>query len=721
MRPQTAEPDYAGSLNAPRSAPLRGLALIAARAAWVSVVALALVLFVFAVPAEFGYLQTACAGCDGPRLTVEGAQKLKDLGLSIGFYAGYNLALEIGFAAASSAVAGVIFWRRSDDSVALLGALAVLVWGITFPNATLALAESNPVWELPTALLGFLGLVSFTLFFYMFPDGRFVPRWTRWLALALASLVAPSYVFPDSPASISTWPAALQLPFYLVWMGSLVAVQIYRYRSVSPPAERRQTRWVVFGFTAAIFGFLAAISVYPFLSQPGPLAYLIGNTGIYLSMLMIPLSIGVAILRYRLFGIDLIINRALVYGALTACVVGIYVLVVGYLGELFRTDGNLLVSLVATGVVAVLFAPLRYRLQRIVNRLMYGERDDPYAVLSRLGERLEATLAPGAMLPAVVDTVAETLNLPYAAIEIERDGLFETVASAGEPAKAPVYLTLVYGGETVGRLVLGKRAGEEDFASTDRRLLGDLARQAGVAVHAALLADEAVRLSADLQRSRERLVNAREEERRRLRRDLHDGLGPQLASLTMKAEAARDLVTVDSDRAESLLEDLMGQAQDAVADVRRLVYALRPPALDALGLVGAIRSHASQYNNGGLRVEIEAPEGDSLPPLPAAVEVAAYRIALEAMNNAARHAGARNCEIRLSLDEEPDLLILEVSDDGRGIGEDRKPGVGLTSMRERAEELGGSCVVEHLPSGGTRVGARLPTAQDITETTLQET
>lgn len=571
MRPQTAKPDYAGSPNAPRSAPLRGALLFVAQGAWVSVAALALALFVLAVPAEFEYLQTTCGECDGPRLTLEGARKLENLGLSIGFYAMYVLALEVGFAAVSFAVASAIFWRKSDDAMALLGALAVLAWGITFPNTTVALAESYPASELPVTLLGFLGLVVFTLFFYVFPDGRFAPLWTRWLALALIALVTPSYFFPDSPAGIGTWPVVLQLLFYLVWMGSLVAVQVYRYRSVSVAPERQQTKWVVFGFAAAIFGFLAVISVYPFLSNPGPLAYLAGNTSIYLSMLMISLSIGIAVLRYRLWDIDIIINRTLVYGALTACVVGIYVLVVGYLGTLFRTGGNLAISLIATGVVAVFFAPLRERLQRAVNRLMYGERDDPYAVVSRLGRRLEATLAPEAVLPTIVETVKEALKLPYAAIALKKgDETTGISASAGDAVADPLCLPLFYRNEPVGELLLGARLGEERFSAADRRLLEDLARQAGVAAHA-------VRLTADLQRSRERLVTSREEERRRLRRDLHDGLGAQLAGLNVQAGVLRRLIPHDPEAADELVVELREELRAAIGDIRRLVYDLPPP------------------------------------------------------------------------------------------------------------------------------------------------
>jgi signal transduction histidine kinase len=704
MKPRSAQPVFTEGSNVPPPALRRGLPLVTARVAWVSVVALALAVFAFAVPAELEYLQTTCAECDGPRLTTESAQQLDELGLSIGFYATYVLALEVGFAAVSFAVAALIFWRRSDDRMALLGALAILVWGITFPNTTLALAESYPAAELPAALLGLLGLAAFTLFFYIFPDGRFVPRWTGWLALALISLATPSYFFPDSSVSIGKWPPVLQILFYVVWMGSLVAVQVYRYRNVSGPAERQQTKWVVSGFAAAVAGFLAAISVYPFLSQPGPLAYLAGNTGIYLSMLMIPLSMSVAVLRYRLFDIDLIINRTLVYGALTACVVGVYVLVVGYLGAVFRTGGNPFFSLIATGIVAVLFAPLRQKLQRAVNRLMYGERDDPYAVVSRLGRRLEATLAPEAVLPTIVETVKEALKLPYAAIALKKGAEVTGVAAAaGEPVAEPLRLPLLYRNEPVGELLLAPRIGEGGFSAVDRRLLEDLSRQAGVAAHA-------VRLTNDLQSSRERLVATREEERRRLRRDLHDGLGAQLAGLNIQAGVLRRLIKHDPEAADNLVVELREELRFAIADIRRLVHDLRPPALDELGIVGAVRRLAERYGaeDADLRISVAVPEES--PPWPAAVEVAVYRIVQEALTNVVRHARARECVVRLAVTNEE--VSLEVTDDGTGLSEGRPAGVGLLSMRERAAELGGECAVEPVPEGGTRVLVRLPLSRE---------
>jgi signal transduction histidine kinase len=722
-RPSTSDP------GRPRvsGSHLRGRSLFFVRVVWVGIAALTLAVFAAAIPAEFSQFHTACApaGCANRQLSQEDFRTLQGIGLSPGFYAAYTVAIDFIFATVYVAVAALVFWRRPDDRMAQLVSLALLTFGLaTFPDTMSVLAAQSSIWRVPVAFLQSLGAITFGLFLYLFPDGRFLPSWTRWVALAWLVWQLPKHWFPEwIDSNSAVWTIWLALAVWSIALGTIVYSQLYRYRFVSNSVQRQQIKWVVFGISAALAGFLGTnLTLVAFFPEPASagalLAHLAGHLVIVGGLLLIPLSIGVAILRYRLFDIDLVINRALVYGALTASVVGLYVVLVGGIGVVLQVQGNLLVSILAAGLVAVLFQPLRERLQRGVNHLMYGERDDPYAVLSRLGTRIESTLSPEAVLPAAVRTVSEALKLPYAAVESKRDGRFETVASTGKPVDDPLRLPLVYGGETVGRMVLGMRAGEEDFSSTDRRLLEDLTHHIGAAVHAASLTEEAVRLSIDLQRSRERLVSAREEERRRLRRDLHDGLGPQLASQTMTAEAARDLIPSDPERAAALLGDLIEQAQAAVADVRRLVYALRPPALDALGLLGALRSHATHADHGGLRISIE--EQERLPPLPAAVEVAAYRIILEAINNVVLHAEARTCEVRLSLDEEPGMLTLEVSDDGHGIAEDSKPGVGLSSMRERAEELGGSCVVEPISSGGTRVRARLPRARDTGEIGLRE-
>jgi signal transduction histidine kinase len=290
---------------------------------------------------------------------------------------------------------------------------------------------------------------------------------------------------------------------------------------------------------------------------------------------------------------------------------------------------------------------------------------------------------------------------------------YRTAAAYGSPGAEPEALPLVYQREEIGRLVIAPRAPGERLSEADRRLLEDLARQTEVAVHA-------VRLTSDLQSSRERLVSTREEERRRLRRDLHDGLGPTLASFALKLDAARKLVRSKPEDTEALLSRLKDQTQETVSDVRRLVYGLRPPALDDLGLVGAIRQQAESHSfvahegfSGDTRGEdepvffsIEAPE--DWPSLPAAVEVAAYRIIQEALTNVARHAHATSCHVRISVDRARSVLELVVTDDGVGMPEGRRAGVGLSSMRERAEELGGTCDVNPNPDGGTRVLARLP-------------
>ncbi|HET7271890.1 MAG TPA: histidine kinase [Rubrobacter sp.] len=671
-------------------------------------------LFVAGIPAEFALLRISCPTsiCTTGQLSPAGLRALRDLDLSPGSFAAYTVAMDILFAAVCGSVAALIFWRKSDDRMGLFASLALLTFGTaTFGFTMAALAARHPTWEIPVALLHFLGAASFGLFLYLFPDGRFVSRWAQWVALAWIAWQLAEHLFPSWSSDPNAWQVGAETVVWLGALGTAIYSQIYRYRRASNSVQRQQIKWVVFGISAALAVFigiqlaLGASGADAPTSAGALVAYLTWYTLLsYLAVLLIPVSIGIAVLRHHLFDIDVIINRTLVYGALTASVVGIYVLVVGGLGTLLQSRGNFLVSMLAAGLVAVLFAPLRTRLQRSVNHLLYGERDEPYTVLSRLGQRLESTLAPDAVLPTVVRTVAEALNLPYVAVELERDGEFEIAATSGDSVGDPIRLPLVYGGETVGRLVLEPRAGDESFSPSDRRLLEDLSHQISVAAHAVRITDEAVRLSAALQRSRERLVKTREEERRRLRRDLHDGLGPTLGSLPMKLDVAGDLLERDPIAARELLDGLKRQAQSAVADIRMLVHELRPPALDELGLVGAIRETAAQYAQNGLRVSVHANE--ELSSLPAAVEVAAYRIVQEALTNVAHHAAAGECSVTLKLGAS--ALDLEIQDDGRGLSPRRGQGVGLYSMSERAEELGGNCIVESPPQTGTRVRATLP-------------
>jgi len=633
---------------------------------------------------------------------------LANLGLSPEFFAAYGIALELIFALVFVGVAALIFWQKSSDRPALFAASTLLLFGTaTQTYAMQTLVATHSFWRLPVDSLHFLGSASFSLFLYLFPDGRFVPRWTRWVALVWIAWLLPRYWFPDwPPTGSNTW---LALPNLVVWLGALGAAvysQVYRFRRVSDRVQRQQTKWVVFGIAIGLTLFIT-VNIVVFATAPLPASagdittLMAGAALMNGALLLIPLSIGIAILRYHLFDIDVLINRTLVYGALIVIVTGLYIILVGMVGVLFQSVGNSFLVILATGLIAVLFQPLRQSLQRGINHFMYGERDDPYAVLSRLSQRLEATLAPEAVLPTIVETIAQSLKLPYTGITLNQDGEFRIAAEFGRSQGEPISLPLIYQGEPVGELILAPRGRGDVFTPAERRLLDDLARQAGIAVHA-------VRLTTDLQRSRERLVTAREEERRRLRRDLHDGLGPQLASLTLKLETARNRL-IDDPLADSLLADLAKRTQDATADIRRLVYGLRPPTLDELGLVSALREGAGQYSQQGLngvRITIDAPE--NLPPLPAAVEVAVYRITQEALTNVVRHAEAQICNVSITLDEQTGWLSLEIQDNGRGLSSTRRTGVGLNSMRERSEELGGTWMIEPLSTRGTRILVRIP-------------
>jgi signal transduction histidine kinase len=299
-----------------------------------------------------------------------------------------------------------------------------------------------------------------------------------------------------------------------------------------------------------------------------------------------------------------------------------------------------------------------------------------------------------------VETIADALRLPYVAVELTgTDG--PVVTAHGTPdAGIALRLPLEHAGQRVGTRVVGARDYHDELGAADRRLLAVFAERASAAV-------SAVGLSVEIQRAREQLVTAREEERRRLRSDLHDGLGPKLAGAVLTIDAARRLIESDPATADALLDRAAASVEGTVDDVRRVVYALRPPALDELGLIGALRQQAGALSapGDGLTCDVEAPDG--LSPLPAAVEVAAYRIAQEALTNVARHAGASRAAIRLAVDGE---LQLDVTDDGCGLAPDAAAGVGLTSMRDRAAELGGTFEIERPAAGGTRVRVRLPLA-----------
>lgn len=686
---------------------LQGGWLVLVRLTWLAIVASSLLLFAINIPLYVRLLQTVCmpaASCPEWQPTLETASALHHLGFSLSDYAAFNVALTIISALLWIGIGLFMFWRKSNEWIALIFALQAVTQGIIGPTGFLdSLKDSHSIWQFPATCLNILNLILLWLVFALFPNGRFAPRWMRWLL--------PTYIVIYLIVSVSLIPNLLHSGrlgglFFFLTTGSIFGGQIYRYLRVSSPTERQQTKWVVFSLAIVLveqIGLRIPFFFSPALSQPGSLYFISTHTVDVLVLLIVPPSIAIALLRYRLWDIDSIINRTLVYGTLTTSIVGIYVLVVVSLGALLQTSGNLLISLLATGLVAVLFQPLRECLQLAANRLMFGKRDTPYQVISHLGHRLEATIEPDAVLPTIVETVAQALKLPYVTIALQQEGKLVTTASYGTLKESLTRLPLVYQNEQVGELVLAPRAPGESFTHADRDLLDDLARQVGVAAHAVRLTHELRQLTQDLQQARERLVSAREEERRRLRRDLHDGLGPQLSSQTLLLTSAQMLLRQDPDEAEAILRSAIAQSQEAISDIRRLVYALRPPALDDLGLLAAIQEQLTQHRASGIAFSFDAPE--HLPPLPAAVEVACYRIVQEALTNVVRHAHAHTCMVRLVCREQ---LTIEVIDDGLGLPPAYRCGVGLTSMRERAEELGGSWLIESGAHGGTRVQAQIP-------------
>jgi signal transduction histidine kinase len=697
--------------------PLQGYLLIVARTGWVMVALVTIICFFLSIPVEFARLQTVCmsGACEQPSLTINNVRELQAGGLSIDFFAVYFLVLEVMSTLTWLAIGSIIFWRKSNDRMVMLASLWLITLGVELGFGTQNLGTVHPIWGLAGTRVYLIASASFGFVLYLFPSGQFVPRWTRFLAVAAAILQVPIFFLTNAPLTPDKW---LPLVAFGVWaglLGSGLYAQIYRYRRVSNAIQRQQTKWVVFTVTIVLTCFLGEGVASIFIHTMPLFSVFMVSTVTYLAMLLLPLSVGIAVLRYHLWDIDMLINRTLVYGLLTACVIGLYVLIVGGLSTAFQGQGNLVLSLGATALIAVLFEPFRHRLQRRINRLMYGERDDPYRILSRLGQRLEATLVPEQVLPTIVQITVQALKLPYVAVTVKQDEAVVTVASSGTLTTDLVRLPLSYQGEHIGELLLAPRAPGEAFTPADRRLLTDLARQAGIAVYAVRLTTDLQRLARDLQHSRTELVTTREEERRRLRRDLHDGLGSVLTSLNLRAGAVRVLLARDPAAADALVVEQQSAIRSAIADIRRLVYDLRPPSLDELGLLGAIRERAAHFGSAagqplqqehpsGLRVEVQAPQ--EVPALSAALEVATYRIVQEALSNVARHAHAHTCTICLTLSE--GLLQVEISDDGIGLPAAPRRGVGWLSMRERAAELGGTCQIEAMPAGGTQVCARLP-------------
>ena len=572
----------------------------------------------------------------------------------------------------------------------------------SLPFSTLALWVNTWAYA-PATSLGAMVLLL------VFPEGRLLSRRFRpalWAALAFIPLSVAAFAFyPQNLGPLFRYrhnPYAFpQLDWLFETCGVLaivcgvvagvgaVASMTLRWRR-SDRVGRQQLKWLLAVLPFTVVSLIATL-VFP------------GTWSLVLALpagILMPIAIGIAVTRYRLYEIDILLNRAALYGLLTAGVAAVYLAVVVVAHSLFGVQGRgLPVQIIATVLAAAALWPLHDRVQRRVDRLFYGDRGVPYEALARLGRRVEEAADPETALNSVVKTIADSLRLPYAALELRLGDGWSPAATYGEAPTQVVAFPLTFQRETVGRLLVGMRSRGENLGPDDVRLLADLARQAGPAAHV-------VALRRALDASRAGLVTAREEERRRLRRDLHDGIGPTLAGLTLGLDTARARAA-DQPALTELLGKLKAETQRAVTDVRRIVYGLRPPALDDFGLIGSLREEVGrlQYEAPALTVTLDAPDNEA-PDLPAATEVACYRIVTEALTNITRHALATKCTVRIRLDDQD--LDVEVRDDGVGLPEGWRAGVGITSMRERVTELGGDLVIEPALPHGTRINARLP-------------
>jgi signal transduction histidine kinase len=591
-----------------------------------------------------------------------------------------------------------VFWQRPRNVTAQL---MLLFYTVELTIFISRLASSVSVADLVDPFAYWLSLtlghVSYSIFeaplmlhlCLTFPQPKSFLRNRSWLIVSL-------YVFPWLLFFLDIAFDIGVLAFMLAGFYALLCAfaLTHTFITVKDPVSAARVRWFAFGFAvSSLFVILYVLNNFALIPRE-----VYNVVSVFPSGAVLTVCLGIAVLGYRLFDIDIIINRTLVYGALSACVIGLYISVVGGLGVFFRVQGNFVLSLLATGFVAVLFQPLRERLQRFVNRLMYGEREEPYKLLSKLNQRIENAVEPEKVLPTILETITHALKLPYASVVLYNDKGSEIVSQHGTSSSMPSIFPLVHQGETFGELRLEPRAPSEPFSHNELELLKTIAQQVSVAAYA-------VRQSADLQRSRERLITAREEERLRIRRDLHDGLGPTLAGLNLQAGLLQSLIRKDPESAASVVSEFRGELKRAIAEIRQIVHDLRPGSLDEFGLLGAL-----QQLTENLQVETGvAPhiylDIQPLPNLSAALEVAVYRITQEALTNAVKHARAKTITVTLRLESN---LTLSIRDDGQGLPEHYRSGLGLRSMRERAEELCGSLLIETHARQGTEIKAVLP-------------
>jgi signal transduction histidine kinase len=713
---------------------LEGLWRHIARAFWLLTAAAMVAVFVIACFHIYRFYLTPCATWSFDQSCVKVVSFLGHYGFGVRWLAAGNLLAVVLVALPWMVVAGLLFAQRGHEVSGWLLSLALLTgWASDLTNVNVrhhlwwAFEGSDfSLGYLPHVAVYFVSFMSqstIIMLAFLLPDGRFTPRWTFHFTLAWLLYMGFEtfyrYPFLAAPAWF-VWPetfftfAAPLAAGYALWYRRRV---LKRVNQPSGLEQKRQLETILPSvitltltytlMTAALF-ILWRYNIAWF--DQTVLRFLhdqLQNFSQAACAIWLSVSLGVAMFRHRLFALGPFVNRTLVYGGVTVSLLAFYLLIVFGVGYVLQQQ-TLWLSLVATSLIALLFQPLRERLQRRVNRLLYGRRGEPFELMRDVGEQVQA-LHPQDLLPGLVHTLHHTFRLPYVAITIYKPlyGQGPRTVTQGRPGGSVLRFPLVAQDE-LGSLEVSPRA-YETLSETELEVLETIAKEIAVGARS-------LRLSLELQASRERLVTTREEERRRLRRDLHDSLGPTLAAQTLKIGAARSLLHSHPDQADEVLQTLEKEISGTLDYVRQLVYSLRPPLLDQLGLKAALEQRLREQSLGyALHLSLEV---GSLPVLPAATEVAAYFIVTEAFQNVLRHAGATRCDIRVTLSGEQ--LELTIEDTGQGVLPFCE-GVGLSSMRERCEELGGSLELSQTPSSrhasswgqGVLVRARLPLHQQI--------
>ncbi|WP_334572117.1 sensor histidine kinase [Micromonospora sp. CPCC 206171] len=550
---------------------------------------------------------------------------------------------------------------RGPRVIDVLGELALaLVWGATGHFAVVMPGTTIRVPARRIAVLYLLPLLLHGLYLAVAlpsSDGRLEA-----LGRAAQVSLAPSLIMPIVTAGL----------------------MVLGYRRTEDPWARRRLRWVLFAF---IFSAIAMLALWalPMLWRRPLLDVALLPTALLPSVV----ALAAAVLRYRLFDIEVIVRRSLLYGGLTTCVLTIYLSAGSTFGHLMGAGPGLAVVL-ATCLVAFSVQPLRDWLQSRIARLIYGERDNPFGLVSRLS-RVDVAVEPQKALTEVAAALARALRMAYVGIELYTpNGRLAVVAAFGAPSRPSWVIPLRQGPTTVGRMLLDVGPGQEPFGPADRRLLDGMTRHIGNAAAVVLL-------NAELRESRHRLVLAREEERRRIAHALHDGLEAALAAHSRQLREARTFVETDPDRVIALLDAAISSTRTVIGDIRGLVSGMRPPALDQLGLIGAIRERVGRDRDetGAATAVVDVAAANDLGALPAAVEVAAFWITVEAARHTECAGAAPRCRARL---ERHGDLFVDIRADDRF-----RTGPGLQAAAERAEELGGTMIIT-----ATAVQARLP-------------